>query len=532
LVATALVFAGAVRLRLLNVSFERDEGEYAYLGQLILQGIPPYELLYTMKLPGTGAVYALGMAVFGQSVSAVHLTLLIANGLTIVFVFLLGRRLAGSFGGAVAAISYAIMSLSPAVVGLAAHATHFVVLFAVPATWLLLRAVEDRRRGALFASGLLFGLAFLMKQQGLCFGGFALLYLAWKAWRTGDFFSRKFIWRMLVFGSGLFIPLAVTCLVLAGAGVFKQFWFWTFSYARFYESTLTIRDGLQFHLFDHLKQTRDLSIGLWVLVLAGLLAGWRVKALRPALLFAVAFWFFSFAGTAAGLYFRGHYFILLLPAFALLVGLAVAALRQIMPQRIFPDVFRSLPVIALGAVWAWMIYYQAPLFFQWPANLVCRQLYRDNPFVEAVAAAGQIRAHSLNTARVAVIGSEPEIYFYAQRHSATGYVYIYPLMEAQPYALVMQREMAREIESARPEFLVQVPYQLSWLRQPASSPFLADWFEDYAGKFYQKAGVVGFSSSGTLTSLWGAAATATNGLTSQCLTIYRRRSDADSGAGK
>jgi len=37
-----ILFTGAIRLRLLAVPLERDEGEYAYAGQLILQGVPPY----------------------------------------------------------------------------------------------------------------------------------------------------------------------------------------------------------------------------------------------------------------------------------------------------------------------------------------------------------------------------------------------------------------------------------------------------------------------------------------------------------
>ena len=48
-----LLFVGFIRVRLLEMPLERDEGEYAYAGQLILQGIPPYELAYNMKLPGT-----------------------------------------------------------------------------------------------------------------------------------------------------------------------------------------------------------------------------------------------------------------------------------------------------------------------------------------------------------------------------------------------------------------------------------------------------------------------------------------------
>ena len=40
----------ATRLRLLGIPLERDEGEYAYGGQLILQGIPPYKFVYRPKL--------------------------------------------------------------------------------------------------------------------------------------------------------------------------------------------------------------------------------------------------------------------------------------------------------------------------------------------------------------------------------------------------------------------------------------------------------------------------------------------------
>ena len=39
-VLAALVFVAYVRLRVADVPLERDEGEYAYAGQLILQGVP------------------------------------------------------------------------------------------------------------------------------------------------------------------------------------------------------------------------------------------------------------------------------------------------------------------------------------------------------------------------------------------------------------------------------------------------------------------------------------------------------------
>ena len=62
-----------IRIRLLGIPLERDEGEYAYAGQLLLQGIPPYKLAYSMKFPGTSVAYAITMFLFGQSISAIHL---------------------------------------------------------------------------------------------------------------------------------------------------------------------------------------------------------------------------------------------------------------------------------------------------------------------------------------------------------------------------------------------------------------------------------------------------------------------------
>src|SRR5215471_18312224 len=73
-----LLFIAFIRFRLLDMPLERDEGEYAYAGQLIMQGIPPYELAYNMKMPGTYLAYALGMAAFDQTCAGVHVTLMVA----------------------------------------------------------------------------------------------------------------------------------------------------------------------------------------------------------------------------------------------------------------------------------------------------------------------------------------------------------------------------------------------------------------------------------------------------------------------
>jgi len=76
-----------IRIRLLGIPLERDEGEYAYAGQLLLQGIPPYKLAYSMKFPGIYVAYAVVMAVFGQTITGIHLGLLLINIATIALSF-------------------------------------------------------------------------------------------------------------------------------------------------------------------------------------------------------------------------------------------------------------------------------------------------------------------------------------------------------------------------------------------------------------------------------------------------------------
>src|SRR5438270_6715693 len=88
IVSAVLALSLFVRFRLRDMPLERDEGEYAYAGQLMLQGVPPYKEAYNMKLPGTYAAYAVGMAIFGQTPSGVHVTVALVNAASIVLMFL------------------------------------------------------------------------------------------------------------------------------------------------------------------------------------------------------------------------------------------------------------------------------------------------------------------------------------------------------------------------------------------------------------------------------------------------------------
>lgn len=501
-VLLVMLGAGLLRWRLLDMPLERDEGEYAYAGQLMLQGIPPYQLACNMKLPGTYAAYAVLMAAFGQSIAGIHWGLLLVNCAAILLVYRLGKRLFGTACALAACAAYALLSIGSGVLGTEAHATHFVVLPALAGALLLARPAGSWRPATLWWSGLLFGLAFVMKQQGVLFGVFGALYVAARCWREG----RGLVLKLGAFLGGAAAPFAVTCLLLWRAGVFPKFWFWTFIYARQYAAESSLADGIS-AFTENFSPILKQNAPLWLLAAAGLVLVWRKRESRGAAALATAFLLFSFLAVCPGLFFREHYFVLLLPAVALLAGAAVR-------YRAMYWVFGAALVLSMGL--------QREFLFRLSPLEACRELYGRNPFPEAVQVADYIRAHSEKDARIAVLGSEPEIYFYAHRHSATSYIYMYGLMEAQPYALTMQNEMIGEVEAAAPEYVVQVSGNASWLQDEQSPTRIFDWWYAYGAQHYQLVGIADIISEKRTEYRWAAAAEAYQPQSSYYLAVYRR----------
>ena len=144
------------------------------------------------------------------------------------------------------------------------------------------------------------------------------------------------------------------------------------------------------------------------------------------------------------------------------------------------------------------------MLFQLGSVQVSRTIYGRNPFPESVEVARYIREHTAPGDRVAVLGSEPQIYFYSGRRSATGYIYTYPLMELQPYAAAMQHQMIREIETANPRYLVFVKAPTSWLVRPDSDLTIFGWFNEYQRSF-TRVGLVDIVSETETVYRWGEA---------------------------
>jgi hypothetical protein len=286
--------------------------------------------------------------------------------------------------------------------------------------------------------------------------------------------------ELALFCGGFALPYLLTCLWLWAAGVFPQFWFWTVTYGSKYASAVPLVKASDV-TGAMLKAVVGPNLVFWLLPWVGALMMWwdeRLDGRRRFLL--TALFLCSAVSISIGFYFREHYFIQLLPVLALLIAVAVSRSIRLLRGDQSIELFLALAVLVVSVLAAGAVLIgNGSIWFTYAPRKAVEEIYGTTVFGDARDVAELIKTNTASTARIAVIGSEPEVYFYSRRRSATGHIYTYALMERQPHALAMQEEFIREVETNRPEYVVYVNNQLSWLAVPESEQKLLNWWPKY-----------------------------------------------------
>ncbi len=485
-----LALVAVVRIRMASIPLERDEGEYAYVAQLMLEGEAPYRLVYTMKMPGIYAAYALIMSLFGQTTAGIHLGFMLVNMGAIVLLYFVARRFLDRAGAVAASAAYALLSLSPYVQGFNAHSTHFVILAALGAILVLLRAQERGGLMGFFWSGALFGISFLMKQPGGAFAFFGGGILLWTALQARPPDWRTHAPRLAVYAAGVAAPIVLTGLILWRAGVWDKFWWWTVTYARVHATALPLAVGKArlAAFLTHLSWD-----GLfWALALAGLGCVILDKGRLDEKFFILSWLLFSFAAMCPTFQFTSHYFVLMLPVVALLAARACASAAVWLAAQ-SRALVRSAPWLLFGLAGEAMACSHLDMFLAQGPEEGAALIYTANNFQVYPVLADYLRRRSPPTAKLAIFGSEPELLFYSHRRSVTGYIYMYDLVQNQPFRQRMDQEMMAEVEQGHADYVVFVNLVFSWLPAPPDSfqPF-KNWMMNYTDSQYEPCGVVTF----------------------------------------
>lgn len=469
ILALTLLFVLFVRVNLLDIPIERDEGGFAYIGKMAMEGQLLYTELHDIKLPGLYYTYGIFMKIFGYSPTGVHTMLLIFNLGTIALLFFFIRSFFDGLTAAIAAATFGIMSLSPNVLGFAAHATQLLLLPGFAGLWLLIRALKSEKIAWFFLAGLLFGYAFTIKQQALYFMLLGGIYLLYDRMASRPINWKKIIPEMGALVLGSVLPYVLVVLYMMTQGRFADLWFWTFEYPKA-EGMGKTMDESWFLLNLMSGIVLKGQAGLWILAGLGLVSTFFTDWNRMQKFLAIALPFFMFGGVATGFHFYPHYFVMVLPAIALLNGLFIRNTGKLLEKKNL-GLLAVLPVLLFVFAWSQIIQNRTDYFFNPNHDQIIQRAYSGNPFLEARVVGEHLKSISNPEDKVAVFGSEPELLMYADRQSVGGHLFIYPLSDGRYYSEGLQAQMMEAIQTEKPRFAVYANYRTSWLPKDPDAKF-------------------------------------------------------------
>lgn len=463
-VAAAAILIAYVALRLpgLSVPLDRDEGAFGYMGQLINNGELPYRDGVDHKPPVAFYINALALHFVPPTPAGIHFFLLLYNLLTLICIFYVGKTYFQSLSaGLWCAFAYAVFSASPAIQGFTASTEMWMLL---PLTLSLLLAIlgaVKNRSFLMLLSGIAGAAACWTKQTAFTSVLFVFLFICVAAFRRGRQPAHLRIaapFRALtswIVGATLFSGLVMFYYYFHG--VLGEFIYWSFLHSVSYASRSTFGDSLDFVVPQLVEILRGdfLILGVGVVI-----AAWQFTQKQASAYFVLGFLFLSFLGTIPGFGYR-HYFAQLAPAVAIAGGYGLYTLLNYLPvpHR------RSAAIACSVAVLLVPIIMNSQYFLERDPDKISRRYFGYDPFPESRPVASYVAGATAPADPILVIGSEPQIPFYARRRSSTSFLMAYPLTASYPRYQEFQRAVWNEIERTPPKVIIKVAnisYSFLW----------------------------------------------------------------------
>ncbi|MCB9865078.1 MAG: glycosyltransferase family 39 protein [Phycisphaerales bacterium] len=425
-----LVVAGALlvlfRLHAFGVPLETDECNYAYIGERLLHGDRLYVDVWDHQPPGVFVLFAGVIGVFGDAPVVFRLMATAFSLASFVLIVLIANRYGGRRAALIAGLLFALVSSDPGTAGEGCNREIYMNTLLLAAWWLA-SGPKVGSRFRLFAAGGMLGLASALKTIIAVHWVFLAVWIAWAAWR-----EHRRAWpavrALLILGMGpalLWISIGAYFGLTSRWSEFTDATFaFNLSYAKS-DAPFAAR-FLQFFAPPRHPFTFDSALPLWI---AGILAVGVHAVLAiidrhrdragPLLAYVLA----SYVAVCLPAHFWPHYYYLMIPPLALLIGSAIEDLGALRWRAARPSavVVAGLVVLAVGLTeWAW--YLGQPPFGITVARYNSRDFW-------GRAIGEKVRAVTDPDDYVFVYGNDAEIYYYAQRRCASRFTMISGLAE-------------------------------------------------------------------------------------------------------
>ena len=434
-----------------------DEAIHATVARTLLDGGVLYRDAIDQRTPFSYyAVAAIFYFCGENNIWAMHA---LASGLivlTALGLFLVATRWRNTTNGLWAAAFFAIFSTTLLYPGdaYALNTEWFVACFTTWAAWAF-------SRGAVVTTGLLLSLAFLSKQPALLDLGAPLIVLIFSA-----SLHRNRGHQIAALLLGFMGPILATLLYFANHKALRDLYFYTWRYnLQYYAPEISTPSRLVSAIKPFQLIGQHIPLVLMVIMVAIGLSVWRLclgdskqKRATPQLqhLYLLTWFTTSLAGAASGGRGYDHYFIQFLPACCLMAAQGLTDSWHWSRAHRFKKILR--PIALLGS---------CLIIIQLSYRLIKASPPRSWPIDPSIRTGEFIKAHTSPAERIFVWGYHPDIYLFADRHSASRFIYASFLTGLIPwtntalgkdttYAIVpgTRETLLRELDRTRPVFIV------------------------------------------------------------------------------
>ncbi len=331
-----------------------DVAGYAYNTLEVMNGHGWYASTWHNKPPGINFIYLIAFSIFGKSFISTQIIALLANILSAFLIYLIGRYLLYKeirlfF---LLPVSFALFCVSAALDGHTANAETFMAVFEIAGMLFLGLAYKNEKNTFYFMSGLMLGIAFMIKQAGLMtfIAGLIFIFVV-KIIDKEDL--KLLINRIFIFIISFLVPLALLSIFFLWQGVFDKFIKYTFIIPCQYGKDMSTEARIM--IIRLCKSIWDnLWIELIVLGIPALFGAFYILLRRPRVMILILIWFIicCFELLSFGVF--NHYYIQLIAPFVILSVIGLSYIYQnILRKRILKALFSVLllvPYLHIAAV--------------------------------------------------------------------------------------------------------------------------------------------------------------------------------------
>lgn len=491
LIAVFCTIIFIIRLNFLDMPFERDEGDYALAGKLLLEGGRPYVDFFEQKPPGLFYSYAMIEAFFGKTIQGLHLGFIFVNIGSLLLLSFALKKFISPIAAATAGIVYGILTLNPFASGFTVQAEHLLNLFVCGSIYFLTLAYKKEKLWPLIVSGALVAWSATIKQNGLFFIIAIVLGVALFAKTKKDFTLKKIFIKYVYLGiGGIGMVLFVFLLMLLN-GVWSEFIFWAIEFPReTYVSEIPFSQGMTY-LKSYYERISSQNLWIWYGAMVGIVLllfskiNWGIKA-WVILIGALAFF-----SIWPGYRFYGHYWLQFFIGISILFAVGLQGFTDLLARFTFKRLGMFVPLLAVATFLTLDLIKHQDYYFKPNNREIVKRIYGSNPFVETYDIAEYlVNRGATKDDKLLVLGSEPQLHFQTGMQSPTPHTFIAFTAGQHPRAVEWRKEYLEMLQDNEAKYAVVVVHPFSWLAStPESQAFFSSTFR-HVNSNYNRIGII------------------------------------------